>query len=349
MQKPKPPLNLLRVIIVAVVVPTGCIESNGDQIEHGNVAFAVSPDGQNVVFSAADGDLYLLSVEGRRVSRLTKTESRESTPNFSPDGKEIIYSSSVKGSESTCIFLCTLDGKQTRQLTDNPDVADILPSFSLDGMRIAFARAYRHRPYSMGGWTWDHFDVCVMNRDGSNLRRVTTHKYYQLGRPSFIEGDKTLLFAVQGEEEGALTDLYLAPTDGSHEPKLLTTPPPAGTKAAAWASEQSVSADGKFIAFVSDRIRDYNYDICLMDIGGTNVRPLGVTTMSRYNQQPTFMPDGKSIMFLAGMERNASSRAIFSLWKVGIDGSKPVRVAESKLFTDPLHWPVVDPEPAEPK
>ena len=64
-----------------------------------------------------------------------------------------------------------------------------------------------------------------------------------------------------------------------------------------------------------------------------------MTTVSRYNQQPVFLPDGKSILFLAGTERNASSRYIFSLWKVELDGSKPIRIAESKLFTDPLHWP----------
>jgi Tol biopolymer transport system component len=349
MRMPEVQFNLRRVMIVAMVCLNGCFASKGEQIEHDNVAFAVSPDGQNIVFSAADGDLYSLSVEGQRVTRLTKTESRESSPSFSPDGKEIIYSSNIKGREGTCIFLRTLDGKQTRQLTDNPDVADALSSFSPDGKRIAFTRAYRHRPYSMGGWTWDHFDVCVMNRDGSNLRRVTAHNYYQLGRPSFIEADKTLLFAVQGEEAGALTDLYLAPSDGSQEPKLLTTPPPAGTKAGAWASGQSVSADGRLIAFVSDRLRSYNYDICLMSIGGADVRSLGVTTVSRYNQQPTFMPDGKSIMFLAGTENNASSRPIFSLWTVGIDGSKPVRIAESKLFTDPIHWPAVEPDSAKPE
>jgi hypothetical protein len=36
-------------------------------VEHGNVAFDVSPDGKRLVFSAADGDLYLFRFETRHV------------------------------------------------------------------------------------------------------------------------------------------------------------------------------------------------------------------------------------------------------------------------------------------
>jgi TolB protein len=335
------------ILIVATVCLNGCSSSKDEQIEHGNVTFTVSPDGQHVVFSAADGDLYLLSLNERRVTRLTETQSRESSPSFPPDGKEILYSSSIQGREGTCIFLRTLNGKQTRQLTDDPEVSDTQPSFSRDGERIAFARAYRHRPYSMGGWTWDHVDLCVMNRDGTNLRRITKRNYYQLDAPCFIEGDKTLLFAATGYEEVSTMDLYSTPSDGTQGPKLLGTPPPPGARSGAWASGPSVSADGKQIAFVSDRENSYKYDILLMKLRTTDARSLGMTTVSRYNQQPIFLPDGKSILFLAGTESNASNRPIFSLWKVGLDGSKPSRIAESKLFTDPLHWNVVEPDSAK--
>ncbi len=43
-------------------------------IEHGNVAFDISPDGKQIVFSAADGDLYLFNLETRDVRRLTSTK-----------------------------------------------------------------------------------------------------------------------------------------------------------------------------------------------------------------------------------------------------------------------------------
>lgn len=327
-----------RMTTLLVFVPAGCFAPQATQTEHFNVAFAVSPDGQQIAFSAADGDLYLLALDAQRVSRLTKTDVTESSPKFSPDGKALVYAATVQGREGSWIFLRTLDGKQVRQLTDDAGVSDAAPSFSPDGVQVAFTRAYRHRPYSMGGWTWDNYDVCVINRDGTGLRRVTSHNYYQAGSPCFADGGQTLVFCAEGDGPGAQMSLFSVRADGSQEPKPLTAPPPLGANCGAWGSGPSASIDGKLITFVSDRASPYRYDIYVMTRAGTGVRQLGMSAVSRYNQQPVFMPDGKSIMFLAGTEANASSRPIFSLWKAGVDGGEPTRVAESKLFTDPIHW-----------
>src|SRR5438309_1194353 len=62
-----------------------------DQAEHGNVSFDISPDGQQVVFASADGDLYLFRISTSHVSQLTKTPGKERAPAFSPDGKSITY------------------------------------------------------------------------------------------------------------------------------------------------------------------------------------------------------------------------------------------------------------------
>ena len=317
---------------------TGGFVSGCGQIEHGNVAIAISPDGKHIVFSAADDDLYLFSIDTRRVTQLTKTGFTESTPTFSPDGNAIVYASTVEGHKGSRLFLRKLDGKQVKQLTGDADVSDSMPSYSPDGNEIAFVRAHRYRPYSMGGFTWDNFDVYVMGRDGSNLRRVTSHDYYQAGSPSFIESGKTLVFSASGDYPDTLTYLFSVPADGSRKPRLLTAPPPVTSGFAVWGGGPSASADGKRITFISDRRNPFQYDVFVMGSEGIDVRPLGLTAISRYNQQPVFLPDGKSIMFLAGTETNASSRPIFSLWKAGIDGSKPLRIADSKLFTDPLHW-----------
>jgi Tol biopolymer transport system component len=327
------------MMTAAAVGFAGCFALRGNQVEHGNVAFAVSPDGQRIAFSAADGELYLLTLDTRRVARLTKTDVTESSPSFSPDGKAIIYAASVQGREGSCVYFRSLDGKEVRQLTNDADRSDAAPTFSPDGMQIAFTRAYRHRPYSMGGWIWDQYDVCVVSRDGKNLRRVTSHNYYQATRPCFIDGGKTLVFSASGDYPDTLTYLFSVPADGSQKPKLLTAPPPAKARFAVWGSDPAVSMDEKLITFISDRSVPFRYDLYVMTSAGLDIRPLAITAVSKYNQCPVFLPGGQSIMFLAGTEWNASSRPIFSLWKVGLDGSKPSRIADSKLFTDPLHWP----------
>ncbi len=333
-------------ILATLAWTAGCFGAPADLVEHANVAIAVAPDGRSVAFSAADGDLYSLRIEEKRVIRLTDTpDAVESSPRFSPDGKELVYSSGLKGREGRSLFIRPIDGDRARSLTDAPEVLDSDPSFSADGKRVAFIRAYRHRPYSMGGWTWDHQDACVIDRDGKGFRRVTSEDYDQASRPAFVGGGETLLFSADAGKEGSVTELFTVPVDGSKAPRSLTPPPPAGTKGGSWAGGPAVAADGRAIAFISDRAQAFRYDVWLSKLDGTDLRPLGVTAVSPYNHGPAFFPDGKAILFLAGTGHNAQNRPIFGLWKAGLDGGRPVRIAEDALFTDPMHWPVAEPRP----
>lgn len=272
---------------VAFIGFQGCIVPRGWLVEHSNVSFDISPDGQQVVFVSADADLYLLHLRTLQVSQLTKTVAKETGPAFSPDGKSVAYASGIEGRKGAGLFVRSLDGTQVRQLTDEPDASDCQPRYSSDGSHIVFARAHRYRRYSMGGWIWDDWDVYEMKSDGTQLKR----------------GAKT--------------------------------------------SHPHVSSDGHSVAFISDRIVPYEYDVFIMNQDGTDPRPLGVTKISRYNQNPVFLPGGKSLLFLAGTEWNAASRPIFSLWQVDADGKNPRCVAASKLFTHPLRWkPKQKAEPA---
>ena len=67
-------------------------------------------------------------------------------------------------------------------------------------------------------------------------------------------------------------------------------------------------------------------------------RSVGATNVSRYNQNPVLTKDGTKILFLAGTEWNAGSRAIYSLWEVKADGSDVKQLADSSLFTRPAEW-----------
>jgi Tol biopolymer transport system component len=111
-----------------------------------------------------------------------------------------------------------------------------------------------------------------------------------------------------------------------------------GRSYGSWGSDPSLSPDGRKIAFISDRNKPFAYDVCLADADGTHLRTLGITKVARYNRQPRFTPDGKSILFLAGTQTNRGSRAIFSLWRVDVDGRNAREVADSGLFTNPEKW-----------
>ena len=55
--------------IAFLVGVTGSPGFAAGAVEHGKVAFDVAPDGQRIVFSAADGDLYLFFLDTRHVDR----------------------------------------------------------------------------------------------------------------------------------------------------------------------------------------------------------------------------------------------------------------------------------------
>jgi len=350
----KPPLVV--ALLAGAVVPIGMVgifgyfisRAESGQVEHKYVAFNISPDGRQVVFSSADADLYLFDLRTRQVRRLTRSAALETEPAFSPDGQSIIYASGVKEG-STGIYVRSLDGRQVRELTHGRSTFDAMPSYSSDGKQITFVRAARHRPYSMGGWTWDKYDVYVMNRDGSGLRRVTHYGYYQAGHPHLLRDGKQIVFAASGDYPDTHTYLFSAPADGVRSPKKLM--PPAAplssdvsspASCAVWGGDPYPGPDGRQIVFISDRSKSYNYDAWVRGASGVNPHALGVTRISGYNQGPVFTPDGDHVMFLAGTEQNASSRPIFSLWEIDRDGSHPRRIADSRLFTDPSHW---KPEP----
>ena len=85
-------------------------------------------------------------------------------PDWSPDGEQFVYT----GEHGLTIQ--TLDGEVSWQITDDP--RDTGPVWSPDGSKVAFTRRQH-----------DHFEVYVVNADGSNLRRLTDTPERPAGEP----------------------------------------------------------------------------------------------------------------------------------------------------------------------
>lgn len=324
------------LVVVATVV-MGLAWLLGDTfVEHGNVAYDVSPDGQSIVFSSAGGDLFLLDLGTKHVTQLTETSDEESTPAFSPDGKSIVFARGRTAYHAKSIYVLSLGTKAVERLTDDPDVYDGLPTFSPDGKRVAFVRSYLMRGYSMGGWTWNDWDVCVMQADGTNLKRWTEEKYYSITTPHFSPVGARLVYSAIPRGVGATKEAFELSAEREIQPleKRFSDQKRHG----AWASGPSYSPDGKLVALISDRKDPFQYDIWLVDRATRSATPLNVTSVSRYNQNPVFAPDGKSIYFLAATKRNYGGRGIYSLWKVNTSGKNPEQIADSRLFTSPRNW-----------
>src|SRR5690606_34796013 len=100
--------------------------------------------GERIVFeglsTAGLSDLYVLDFRSQQRTRLTADLYRDADPDFSPDGRFIVFSSdrTTFGAEGSMnLFLLDLTDGEIRYLTYGP-WKDLSPRWSHDGTRIAF-------------------------------------------------------------------------------------------------------------------------------------------------------------------------------------------------------------------
>jgi TolB protein len=154
---------------------------------------ALAPDGSRALYSFADGQQHIWSVDarGRDPKALTKGEGVNTEPCYSPDAKRIAFSSTRDGNYE--IYVMDADGSNVRRLTNSP-YRDIRPRFSPDGKRITFTS---HRD--------GNAEIYVMNAEGSAQRRLT-HNPDRDDYPTWHPDGRRLIFV---SERDGKHDLYM--------------------------------------------------------------------------------------------------------------------------------------------
>ena len=138
-----------------------------------------SPDGKKIIFTShsvtddqtnsATAEIYIIDADGKgKPKRLTNNTEEERAPDWSPDGKLIVYSCRkgdvVEGRLFGTFELCVMnaDGSGQKRITNNR-VAELTPSWSPDGKQIYFQRA-------VGGLFAQLFTI---NADGTGEKQLT--------------------------------------------------------------------------------------------------------------------------------------------------------------------------------
>lgn len=100
---------------------------------------AVDPTGKWLCFSSTRNSehpsIYVQAVGGNAVTQLTDGSADDVYPDYSPDGKQIAFSSTRAGGWQ--LFVMDADGRNIVQLTSGPMQA-VHPSFSPDGTRLVY-------------------------------------------------------------------------------------------------------------------------------------------------------------------------------------------------------------------
>ncbi len=166
----------------------------------------ISPTGDKMVFtSSRDGDLelYVATLDGKAMKRITYDIGYDGGANFSWDGTMIVWrgyhpqdSSGIAEYRSLLaeelvrptimeIFIADSDGINKRQLTNN-GAANFAPIFHPDNKRIIFS-SNMHRPRGR------NFHLYIMNIDGTNLQQITYGDGFN-SFPMFTRDGKKLVF-----------------------------------------------------------------------------------------------------------------------------------------------------------
>jgi Tol biopolymer transport system component len=133
---------------------------------------AWSPDGTRLVFirdfdplrgeEHLDYDILTMRVSGAHERNLTDNPGRDSAPNWSPDGRRIVFDSERSGGEEPVeIYTMGIDGSRVRRLTNN-QTFDGQPNWSPNGRKVSF-QSYREGQLA----------IYTMRRDGSHQQRLT--------------------------------------------------------------------------------------------------------------------------------------------------------------------------------
>ena len=156
-----------------------------------------SPDGKKIAFESkapiaqtADTDsnteidetleIYVIDADGTNKTQLTHNNVDDGHPTWSPNGKQIAFTSMVENIYQ--IFIVNAAGGTAKQLTFS-DASHYHPIFTSDGKRIIYVSSGHN-----------HYTIWTMNADGSNKTQLTNHIGAHF-EPSISRDGKKLVFS----------------------------------------------------------------------------------------------------------------------------------------------------------
>jgi imidazolonepropionase-like amidohydrolase/Tol biopolymer transport system component len=148
----------------------------------------LSPDGETIAFDLL-GDIYTLPIQGGEAKAITHSIAWEMQPQFSPDGKQLAFTSDQGGADN--IWTMDIDGTNQHQVTKEKFRLLNSPAWSPDGDYIAAHKHFTSSRSIGSGEIWLYHKV-----GGAGLQlNKKPNKQKDLGEPSFSHDGKKVYFS----------------------------------------------------------------------------------------------------------------------------------------------------------
>jgi TolB protein len=247
-----------------------------DGVARTRLTFSSDRDKERAKSGVANRDvqeIYIADYDGANPRRVTTTTTLNITPVWSPDNQAIAYTSyrpsGQFGTFQDIIVSYIQTGERATPANGSPQRQNYLPIYSPDGSRIAFTSNRDGNP-----------EIYVMNRDGSNLRRMTNNPAIDV-TPTWSPTGNQLAWV---SDRTGTPHIYIMNADGTGQRLLLSEYVDRPT----WSS-------GQFNEIAYAARTGPGYDIKLYSFAkGDSIK---LTDGIGSNESPAFSPNGRHIAF----------------------------------------------------
>jgi cysteine-rich repeat protein len=253
-------------------------------------------------------DIWVMAPDGTGLRNLTESPEDEYEPQWSPDGKRIVFRRG-DGKERE-LWVMNADGSNQKRLTVN-EAEDEEPSFSPDGLRIAFESDREGAK-----------DVFVMHANGGAPMNLTSDPTLEQHEPAWSPDGTRIAYWAEVDDEDETAEIWVMNADGTGHTRLTFNDDED--------SDADWSPDGTRLVFRSER--DGDDDLYVMNADGSDPVRL---TFTGDESDPAWSPDGTQIVFESDRDGNDE------IYVMNADGSDVRRLTNhSGHDTDPSWQPI---------
>ncbi|MBN2226523.1 MAG: S9 family peptidase [candidate division Zixibacteria bacterium] len=275
-------------------------------------ACVMSPDENRIAYTVETisddkqkyySHLYVYDLKARQSKRYTFGEIHDSAPVWSPDGKQLAFTSTRD--KKSGIYLMPVEGGAERRLLELDGAVSGL-HWTPDGKSLVYMFRYND----------SHRETDEKKKSEPPLFRHINRLFYRWDGAGWNPKDHFHIYRLDIDR-----DKPVQLTKGNYDDLM-----------------PSVSPDGKWVVYMSNHSRNPDLDSLFEDLFIVSVnggQPRRVPTPAGPKMIPTFSPNGKKIAYL-GHDKPASDwgSTNFHVWTVGVDG-RPKAIDLIKKFDRP--------------